>query len=73
MDYVLLFVEIYENTQDAEIQRQLIKKITDTIALRPRINFELDYFKVSYEFETKIIQQKTELMRKLIMKQLQEE
>jgi hypothetical protein len=50
-----MLIDVYENTCDPLESVRLIQIIADTMAVRPRINAEANYFKDSYESETEVV------------------
>ena len=52
---VQMLIDVYENTCDPLESVRLIQIIADTMAVRPRINAEANYFKDSYESETEVV------------------
>ena len=52
---VEMLIDVYENTCDPLESVRLIQMISDTMAVRPRINIEANYFKDSYESETEVL------------------
>lgn len=63
---IQLLLDVYENTCDPLESVRLIQIISDTMAVRPRINTEANYFKDSYDSEKEVILQKFELFSEVL-------
>lgn len=64
LDLVLLYLEIYEHTVDAQVD--LCQKITDLMGLRPRLHLRGSYFSQGYWAHTAALQKHYSLLRTII-------
>ncbi|CAD5114437.1 DgyrCDS3568 [Dimorphilus gyrociliatus] len=71
-ELVEVLFESYNHVFDPEERRQMAQKITDILYLRPRIDFEEEYFSESYKLECAIIKRKAELLRNVLDNHIEE-
>jgi len=65
-EYISEMMTIYENSSDIFEQKNLMKKIINTMAQRPHIDLDYNYFTSSYLMETELLRKKAAFMHILI-------
>ena len=73
LNLVFAYLECYEHMSDTLEQQQLIQVIVDLMARRPRINFEANHFKDSYDIECKLFETSTSLVKEFTRMQMDNE
>ena len=65
-EYISEMMTIYENSSDVFEQKNLMKKIINTMAQRPHLDLDYNYFTSSYLMETELLRKKAAFMHILI-------
>ena len=65
-EYISEMMTIYENSSDIFEQKNLMKKIINTMAQRPHLDLDYNYFTSSYLMETELLRKKAAFMHILI-------
>lgn len=71
-ELVDVLFESYNHVFDPEERRQMAQRITDVLYLRPRIDFEEEYFAETYKLECAIVKRKAELLRNVLDNHIEE-
>merc|ERR1719174_1520222 len=68
-----LYLEIYEHTSDPLEKQDLSQRMTDVMAVRPRLDLNEAYFTDTYAVSISVFEARTSLLRQLLTHQIHAE